>query len=261
MELFEFKENKVNIRGIDIFYKTAGEGKPLLILHGWGASSFSWLGVIERMAGRGFKLIVPDLPGFGKSGFPSNAWGIAGYADLIMSFMQDIGVSEYYLLGHSFGGGIALRMIAEKGAKAKKLILCDSAIVRKERLDARQKTSKFLAKVGSKIISKNSFLYSFFEKMAYRLAGSYDYYRANPIMKEVFKKVISEDLTHLLDKIKMPCLIIWGGDDVVTPMEDAVLFNEIIKGSELKIIDGARHNPYKTNPDEVSEAIIKFLNK
>jgi pimeloyl-ACP methyl ester carboxylesterase len=97
--------------------------------------------------------------------------------------------------------------------------------------------------------------------MAYRLAGTYDYYRANPLMKEVFKKVVSEDLTHLLPKVDMPCLIIWGEDDQITPVEDGVLFQQEIDNSELKIIKGARHNPYKTDSVEVSESIIKFLNK
>jgi len=261
MELFEFKENKINIQGIDLFYKTAGEGRPFLIIHGWGASSFSWMSIIEQMAGKGFKLIVLDLPGFGKTESPKKIWEIKDYADFVTEFVKEIGLEDYYLLGHSFGGGIALRMIAERKTEIKKLILCDAAVVRKERLNLRQKISKVLANVGSGIVSRGTPVYSFFEKIVYKIAGADDYFRANPLMKEVFKKVVSEDLTHLLKEIDMPCLIIWGEEDRATPLKDAFLFNELIKGSELKIIKGARHNPYKTNPEEFAGAIISFLNK
>ena len=69
------------------------------------------------------------------------------------------------------------------------------------------------------------------------------------------------DLSFLLGKIKQPCLIIWGGEDKATPLIDAHFLNKGIEGSELKIISGARHNPYKTHPKETAEAIINFLNK
>jgi pimeloyl-ACP methyl ester carboxylesterase len=261
MELFEFKENKINIDGIDLYYKTAGEGKPFLILHGWGASSFSWMRVVDEMAGKGFKLILPDLPGFGKTEMPKTVWGVGEYADFVIAFIKKLGLSDFYLLGHSFGGGVALKIATEKNVKPLKIIFCDAAVVREERLNLRQRISKALARVGSGIISKDSRAYVFFEKLAYKLSGTYDYYRANPLMKEVFKKVISEDLTHLLSKVDMPCLIIWGEGDQVTPVEDGVLFQQEIDDSELKIIKGARHNPYKTDAVEVTESIIKFLNK
>jgi pimeloyl-ACP methyl ester carboxylesterase len=152
-------------------------------------------------------------------------------------------------------------MITEKGVKPEKIIFCDAAVVREERLNLRQRISKILAMTGVKFISKDSRAYSFFEKITYKISGTYDYYRANPIMKEVFKKVVKEDLSHLLPEVKMPCLIIWGSDDQITPVEDGVLFQQEIDDSELKIIKGGRHNPYKTHAEEVSAAIIKFLNK
>jgi pimeloyl-ACP methyl ester carboxylesterase len=261
MVLFELKENKININGIDLYYKTAGEGKPFLILHGWGASSFSWIRVIDEMAGKGFKLVIPDLPGFGKTEVPDTVWGVDEYANLIVELIKELRISDFYLLGHSFGGGIALKIATEKSVKPLKIIFCDAAIVREERLNLRQRISKILTLTGAKVISKDSRAYTFFEKLAYKLAGTSDYYRANPLMKKVFKKVVGEDLSHLLPKVNMPCLIIWGEDDQVTPVEDGVLFQQVIDDSELKIIKRARHNPYKTDPVEVSESIIKFLNK
>jgi pimeloyl-ACP methyl ester carboxylesterase len=253
----EYKQNTVEIDGVRLSYKIAGTGKPLFIIHGWGATSNSWMGLIEEMSGKGYELIIPDLPGFGKSPEPKSSWGTLDYSLIILKLIKRLGLKEYCLLGHSFGGGIALRIASENNG-VEELILCNAAIVREERLDLRQKISKAIAGIGS-FVPKDFPGYGFFEKLLYKLAGAHDYYKASPVMKEVFKKVVSEDLRFLLNKIKQPCLIIWGGDDKATPLSDAILLNKEIKGSELKVISGARHNPYKTHPKETAEAIIKFL--
>jgi len=256
----EYKQKRIEIDGKELSYKVAGTGKSFLILHGWGASSNSWMNFVEEMSGKGFQLIIPDLPGFGKSSDPDISWGSEDYVNIILELIKRLDLKDFYLLGHSFGGGVALK-IATRDGNANKLILCDAAIVREERLDLRQKISKMLAAISSKLVSRNFPGYRFFEKMVYKLAGASDYYRANPAMKEVFKKVVSEDLSFLLDKVKQPCLIIWGGDDRATPLIDGYLLNKEIKDSELKIIVGARHNPYKTHPKETAIAVINFLNK
>ena len=80
-------------------------------------------------------------------------------------------------------------------------------------------------------------------------------------MKEIFKKVISEDLSFLLDKVNQPTLVVWGEEDKATPLEDAFKISETIKSSELKIITGAGHNPHRSNPQKLSDIIINFLNK
>ncbi|MFA5714747.1 MAG: alpha/beta hydrolase [Candidatus Paceibacterota bacterium] len=260
MVSIEYKQNRAVIDGRELFYKVAGEGKLLLIVHGWGASSMSWMEIVEEMAGKGFKLIIPDLPGFGKSPSPDETWGTENYADIVSKLIKELDLKDFCLLGHSFGGGISLR-IATENKNVRKLILCDAAIVREERLDLRQKISKALANIGSRFVSKDFPAYRFFEKFIYKLAGANDYYKASPVMKEVFKKVVSEDLRFLLPKVEQPCFIIWGSEDKATILEDAYFLNKEIKGSELKIIKGGRHNPYKTHPKEVAEAIISFLNK
>ena len=255
----EYKQKSVELAGTTLFYKIAGEGKPLLVIHGWGATSSSWMGVVEEMTGEGFQIIIPDLPGFGKSPEPKKVWGTADYASIILKLIKELGLNELYLLGHSFGGGIALR-IATEGNGVEKLILCDAAVIREERLSLRQHISKGISRIA-KSVPKDFPGYRFFEKMVYRLAGVNDYYRASPMMKEIFKKVVGEDLRFLLGKIKQECLIIWGSEDKATPLADAFLLNREIRGSDLKIIPGARHNPYKTNSKETAEAITKFLNK
>lgn len=259
MELFEYKENKLRIDGIELFYKTAGSGEPLLILHGWGASSVSWTRIIEEMAGKEYELIVPDLPGFGKTLPPEKTWGNKDYAEFIVKFLEKLNMKDMNVLGHSFGGGIALRLAAEHDKYVKKLILNDAAIIRKINLNFRQKVSRFLSKIGSKISIDG--LYPVFSKIVYAIAGNYDYYNANPRMKEIFKKIVNEDLTFLLHKVRQPTLVVWGENDLATPLNDALKISDSIKDSELRVLAGVGHNCHRTDPGKLAKIIINFLNK
>lgn len=258
----EVLENKVSIDGQEIKYRVAEPKdfkETILIFHGWGATSFSWHNPAYSLAENGFRVIAVDLPGFGESPAPKSIWGTEEYVAYLVLFCKKLNLDKFVLLGHSFGGALATKFTVEHSEMINKLILCDAATVRKERLSFRQKTAKKMSKWGSKVASKTPF-YSFLEKVAYRLAGSYDYYKANPVMREIFKEIITDDMTELSAKVKKPCLIIWGSKDMATPLEDAFTLNELIEGSYMKVINGARHNPYRTHQDQVVKIIIKFLN-
>jgi len=256
MDSFEYKVDKISIKGIDLHYKIAGQGHPILVIHGWGADSNYWLGAMEQICSNGFQMIVPDLPGFGETSAPTEIWGAEEYAEFLKKFIEKIDLKDFTIIGHSFGGGVAM-ILAGKCENIKNVILCDAAVVRSERLDLRQKIAKNLANWGQ-VIAKTP-VYPILRKILYRFAGASDYYLANEQMKEIFKKVITEDLLYAVDNVKQPCLIIWGEKDKATPIEDAILLNRKIIGSELVIIPNARHNPYRSEPVKTSQSIIKFL--
>lgn len=249
------EERKIKINDLEVNFKIGGEGMPLLILHGWGGSSDSWLKVQEILSLRGVEVICPDLPGFGKSQMPIAIWGTENYADFILNFAKAVGLERFFLLGHSFGGGVAARFAAQFPEKIESLILCGSAIVRKRKLTFRQKSARFLAKIG-RVFAKLSFA----KRLIYRIAGSRDYFEAQGIMKEVFKKITAEDLTSFSASIKTPTLIIWGQNDKVLPVNDAFLLNKMIPDSEIEIIPGAKHGPQFTHPERLSEIILNFIN-
>jgi len=257
----ELEEKTIEVSGINTRYRVVGKSnKKILIFHGWGATSYSWRDISYCMSKKGYEVIAMDLPGFGETSAPNSVWSSDDYVKFLESFVKKIGISNFYLLGHSFGGALALKFTSKHSDLVKKLVLCDAAIVRKERLNLRQRTVKSLSKYGSKIVSKTPF-YSFFEKAAYWFAGTYDYYRANPIMKEIFKKVINEDMTNIAPKIKKDCLIVWGEHDKATPLEDAFVLNNLIEDSQLKVIVGAGHNPHRNHKDDLCDILLKFFEK
>ncbi len=256
------EEKKIFIEGLKINYKIAGSGPAILILPGWGGSSDSWIKISEILS-KNFKVFCPDLPGFGKSQNPPRVWSNEDYCDFVFKFSEKLNIQKFYLLGHSFGGGIAAKLAVKYPKKVEALILCDAAIVRKKRRwGLRQFIAYLLAKFNFILAIPffEKYIYPLAKKIVYKIAGVYDYYVIKDgIMKKTFKKVVEEDLTYILDKIKLPTLIVWGEKDDKVPLEDAFLIQNSIKNSKLEIMKKEGHNPHLKNPEKLSKIILEFL--
>lgn len=251
---------KIKIQGLTTHYKQIGKGSPVVILHGWGGSLNSWEKVMEILSKK-HMVVCLDLPGFGKSDDPKEPWDINNYISFILDFLKALKIDEFVLLGHSFGGGLGTKITAKNPRIVKKLILCDAAVVRaKKRLTLRQKVVKTFAKIF-KPLNKNRFIQSKVTPFAYKLAGTSDYFSANDIMKETFKKISKEDLRAFTTYIKKPTLIIWGSEDKITPLEDAYTLKNMIDHAKLIIIEKTKHSPHLKKPEEVSQAILEFIKK
>ncbi|TSC55612.1 MAG: alpha/beta hydrolase fold protein [Parcubacteria group bacterium Greene0714_21] len=257
------EEKAVNLNGLQVHYKIAGppageagSGPPILILHGWGSKSDRWVAVAELLSQNHFSVVVPDLPGFGKSGAPSFAWSVEDYCNFVDRFVQSIGLANFYLFGHSFGGGIAAVYASKFPSRVKKLVLFASAVFRRE--SARKTILKVVARVF-RIFSFVPF-YGLLRKAFYKfVVRKSDYPYAPGVMKETYKKVIGSDLSSYLSLIEAQTLIIWGDKDDVIPVSDAYLIHQRIKDSQLAIIPGGDHDIEQHMPEKLSEAIIKFL--
>lgn len=298
-------EKDILVDGIKVHYLSAGEGKSAIVmLHGWGVSSKKYAETAENMlmeASRvncGIRILIPDLPGFGKSEEPKENWDLDDYVTFIDSFInialkksgfekikiilskydplnrrlasesgiKSLNKNKFILVGHSFGGRIAIKYAAKYPEKISGLILAGAAGI-KHPLSLRQKIFYFSAKTGKILFMSLEAklpirsLAALFRKILYKLAREKDYYNASPRMKEIMKNVIREDLAPLLSKIDSPTLLVWGGMDKSTPLSDGMLMREKIKNSELATIANANHGlPYK-KPKEFSEAVIEFVKK
>ncbi|MDI6592077.1 MAG: alpha/beta hydrolase [Patescibacteria group bacterium] len=253
-------EQKILINNLETNFKIAGEGFPLLILHGWGGSSDSWIKIQKILAKEGYKVICPDFPGFGKSKTPFEPWGIAEYVDWLADFINFQNLEKFFILGHSFGGRVAIRFAVKYPEKLKSLILCNSAGI-KHPLSIDRRIFWILAKIGNILFSLNP-LTRFqigARNILYTLARRKDYLKAKDVMKETIKKILADDLLSDLPKIKTPTLIIWGQKDRIVPLKDAYLMKEKIPDSELKILTKVGHSPHLEVPEKLTEIIIQFL--
>ncbi|MBU2578852.1 alpha/beta hydrolase [Patescibacteria group bacterium] len=231
--------------------------KQILILHGWAGNSGSWKQVREILENNGYNVIVPDLPGFGDAPLPTKSWSVSDYADFIFRFIQPHNLDKFYLLGHSFGGRIAIKFSVKYPEKLKTLILVSSAGI-KPKKTLWQKALFIVAKIGRRF----SFLpgHSFLQKIFYKfIVRKKDYLKTKGVMRETFKKVIGEDLIPYLSQISTPCLLIWGEKDKMTPLSDAYLMKKKIQNSKLEIVPGAGHSIHLESPEKLVEKILKFI--
>jgi len=199
---------------------------------------------------------VPDLPGFGENQIIQRPWTINDYVEWAHGILQKNNLSRIILAGHSFGGSIAAKFSSKYPAMVEKLILIDSAGIRKRRL------KKEIQKAIAHLLSRFCFLpfYGFFRKVAYRtLFRTSDYLLTEGAMKQTYLNVIDEDISDIFSQITIPTLIIWGEKDGITPLRHAYFVNKSIQGSKLEIIPGIKHNPHKEAPEILVEKIIQFL--
>lgn len=257
------QEKEIRLDNLLIHYKIAGQGPAILILHGWGGSSDSWRKVQEILSKKNYKVIVPDLPGFGKSETPPMAWTVKDYADFVNQFIKKIlneSQEPFFLLGHSFGGRVAIKFAVLYPEKIKKLILCNSAGI-KQKWSLKEKLIFQLSKIGNAIFTPK-ILERFKDRarnLFYLFLSNKDYFKANAKMKETLKKVLAEDLLPEISKIKTKTLIIWGQNDRLVPVKYAYIFKEKIKDSQMVILPKINHSPHLEVPEKLVEVILKFL--
>jgi len=252
-----FEEKTALISGLNVAYKTIGDGRPFLILHGWGSRADNWVRTAERISQFGVKVIIPDLPGFGKTEAQKNAWGVDEYLNFVKNFADSLGLKSFYILGHSFGGGLALKFTVKFPDKVDKLFLAAAACFRREtgRKMVLRKTAKFF-----KVLCFLPF-YSFFRRAFYKfIVGRSDYVhlREGPI-KNSYLKIIQEDLSPVLPLVQKETIIIWGDKDSITPLKNAYLIKEKIKRSKLIIVPGQNHDLERKAPKELSDIVISNL--
>jgi len=251
-------DSKIFVKNLEIFYKVVGEGNPLptgrqvLILHGWGSKSDYWLKTAQLMAKRGVKVIIPDLPGFGKSNKPPWPWNLDEYCFFIKEFADSLGLKDFYLLGHSFGGSLAAKLALKYPKRITKLFLVGAACIRKKTF------KKKVLLVFSKVFKIFSYI-PLFKKAFYKFVVKSDYPNTKGFMKKTYLNIIKEDLINSLEKINIPTIIIWGENDNVIPLKYGQLINSKIKNSKLIVIPHGTHDLERKIPSILAKKILCCL--
>jgi pimeloyl-ACP methyl ester carboxylesterase len=250
------EEKIIKVGGLNINLKTKGEGKPLLILHGWGSSSDKWQKTGELISEKGYKVIIPDLPGFGKSEEPKTPWNLDKYCGFVEELSQSLNLEKFCLLGHSFGGSLSIKYSLKNPGNVERLFLVASAGIREKSF-----RNRFLAKISSvlKVFAFAPF-YDLFKKAFYKfVVKKSDYLYTRGVMRETYLNVIKEDLSGALSSISMPVIIIWGENDNVVPLKNAYLMKERINNSKLVIVPEGDHDLEQKLPSLLTFQILSNM--
>ena len=244
----------VKLDGTTVHYETAGDGFPLVLLHGIGSNSQSWRRQLAALSGD-FKVIAWDAPGYGRSSDPAGKPSMRFYADCLKTFLDAIGLNRILLLGHSTGGVIAQEFYRMFPDFVRALILADtrcvgSPTVLEQRLNsirtmtpaqlAEERAPKLLSrKAPPELIAEVASIMSEVRPSGYEFAAI---------------ALAESDTRDVVRNLNVPTLLIWGAEDEITP-----LWDEVPGGALLKIIPDAGHLCYIEQPDRFNAIVKDFL--
>ncbi len=241
----------IEVDGYNMCYKITGDGdETVVMLQGWGTH----LGVYDSVAdaiNESYRFVQFDLPGFGGSDEPREAWNVDAYADFFCKFMEALGIKKATLIGHSYGGRIIIKLATRENIpfEIQNIVLIDSAgIVPEKTFSQKMKIKRY--KVLKKFLNLKV-VYALFPELIddwRSRQGSADYRNATPMMRQCLVMAVNEDLRHHLPKIKQDTLLIWGDKDTATPISDAKIMEEMIPHSGLAVIEGTGHYSFLEQP-------------
>ncbi|MBD5355486.1 MAG: alpha/beta hydrolase [Bacteroides sp.] len=252
-------EKDIDIDGMTIHYEESGPegGIPVLLMHGWGCDHTT-VRSIASILSPSMRVINVDLPGHGKSSEPPGVWGVEDFTSLMEKMVVILDMKRPVLIGHSFGGRIAILMSSRKDVG--KVVLVDAAGIKPRR------SFKYYWKVYTFKAGKNILLSLFGKEKGGKMVekwrskkGSADYRNSSPIMRAVMSRCVNEDLKHVMPDIKSSTLLVWGENDTATPLSDAKTMEKLIPDAGLVAFPGCGHYSFLDNPFGFKAVLKEFL--
>ncbi len=251
--VFQYKGGSVNI-------EVHGEGRALILLHGWGCDHSIFDSCVERFA-EAYRVYVFDLPGFGSSDEPGSVWGTQDYVDMLRAFVVDNSIDSPILAGHSFGGRVSILYGAQFADSVSKIILIDAAGVvpaRSMRYYFKVYSFKFVRVLCQTFLPRATAQRIIDKRRG--SSGSADYNNASPVMRAILSKVVNEDLKYAMPRITAPTLLFWGDIDTATPISDARTMEKLIPDAGLVVASGCGHYSFLESRGLFDAVMCKFLN-
>lgn len=238
-----------------VFGEAYGTGPVRVVwLHGWARKSADFAAAAQLLADRGIASVALDLPGFGSSPAPHNPGGARHYAELIAPTLREISDSPLVLVGHSFGGRIAVVVASEHPELVGELVL--TGVPQLVRLGApatapiTYRAIRWLAR--RHLISESRL------EAARQKHGSSDYRNAQGVMRDVLVATVQETYERELNTLTVPIAFVWGESDRDVPVEIARRASALAQGpTTVEIITSVGH----LLPLEAPEALVNAAEK
>jgi pimeloyl-ACP methyl ester carboxylesterase len=268
----------VTIHGHDVRFRRGGEGEPILLIHGLAGSSRTWDDVIPRLVDH-HDVIAPDLLGHGESAKPVGDYSLGAFASGLRDLLSVLDVPSVTIVGHSFGGGVAMQLAYQHPNLVDRLVLVGSGGLGREvswllRL-LTLPGAEYLMPIGfpkplvdratdvGRQLGKRNIRWPKLAEMwrAYSsLAGAQNRSAFVRTMRGVIEP--SGQMVNARDRLYLaahiPTLIVWGVDDGIIPVSHAHIAHELIPTSRLEILEGIGHFPHVEAPERFAEVLLDF---
>jgi pimeloyl-ACP methyl ester carboxylesterase len=263
-------------------YQVGGHGqRTIIFLHGFGASGLTWKDLMPYLDDNRYRYIIFDLIGSGYSSKPHNAdYSMTANADAIISFINKSDLSNYLIVGHSFGGGVALlatiKSIEGASKPPKGIVLLDAAAYSAyipffvDGLRTPVLGPLLLSLTSAEFQARFTLDHIYFDKQKVtdEIVGRYTYFMRMPghdyALVQTAKQVASKEfdqLTRNYDKLRLPALVLWGSDDPVLPLSLGERLTSDLPNAKLQIIQNCGHNIQEECPGPTAAEINIFLDE
>ena len=274
----EYIEDDNVANHLDLYHETHGNGDPVIFLHGLGGNLYEWRYLIEPLE-TDHRLILFDLKGAGKSPKPhDDKYSMFDQAEPIYQFILQNDLRNLTLIGHSFGGGVAmlvaLKLAKQDPRRLSHLILIDTVsypqklpgVIRMLRLPLLGPLGLYLIPDRIKVRRMLEKIYFDDSKITPEDVEAYatplSFPGAKYALLQTARQLIPDHMDELISmypQIDVPTLIVWGREDKIIPLENGVRLNRALKNSQLVIIDRCGHDPHEERPEAAITVIRKFL--
>ncbi len=254
------KNGQTQLGKYQIHYLAGGQGKPLVLIHGLAGRSEDWLALIPELTRNGYRVYALDLLGYGRSEKPDVDYSIALESDILRRFLDDQKLQQPDIAGWSMGGWIALKFAAEHPEQVHRLILLDSAGLKFDAVNAsalRPKTEAELAHMMEVLTPHPRHIPGFYVRQILRDLAAQDW-----IVDRALKSMMTGNdlMDGKMDTVKMPVLIVWGKEDVLTPPFIGEQMHAAMPQSVFYLADGCGHLAPVECSGRVGSSMVKFLN-
>jgi pimeloyl-ACP methyl ester carboxylesterase len=263
---------------VKLYYTDEGKGPPLLLIHGFGASTYTWRHIAPELA-LTHRVIAVDLKGFGQSDKPFDGrYSVFDQAALLAQLIEDKDLRNLTIVGHSFGGGVALRLALEAdqrfAGRISKLVLLDSiAYPQNIPVFFRLLDMPLVSHLGVRMVPP-----SVQTRVALRIAY-FDDSKIDPDEVETYaaplktaagkhaiihsaRQIMPEDLAQISERyksIKLPTLILWCDHDRIVPLEVGLKLRRSLPNSTLRLVEDCGHMPQEEQPASTLKLLKGFI--
>jgi pimeloyl-ACP methyl ester carboxylesterase len=266
---------------IRIHYQAGGCGPSALVfLHGFAASYTTWEEIVPYFPADRYRIFLLDMKGFGMSAKPRDgAYSIEEQSDMVRAFIGELGFPSVTLIGHSLGGGVALRACLQMQSgkdpfTVERLVLMDCAAYPQRlpkffrRLKIPVLGPLFFRLIPARIMVRRAMEMVFYDKSAItpeRFERYRRYFRGRGLaysLRATIRCIDPEAYANIGEqyrKLTVPALIIWGEQDRIVKLKYGRMLHDDLPGSQLKIIERCGHNPHEERPAETFAAMEEFL--
>jgi pimeloyl-ACP methyl ester carboxylesterase len=280
---FERPENAVHfvtIHGHRRAYRMMGSGPAILLLHGIGDTSRSWLPVMGGLAEH-HTVIAPDLLGHGDSAKPRADYSVAAYANGMRDLLEVLDIDRVTVVGHSLGGGVAAQFAYQYPERCERLVLVATGGVNREVVPLLRWAAAPFAELGAPFLHLPTTRFGVMVAMRAMRALGTDIGRDSKEFLRVFNALPSGgaqtaftrtlrsvvdwrgQVVTMLDRCyltaEMPTLLVWGEHDAVIPVTHAHIAHDAMPGSRLELYAEAGHFPHHNDPERFVQDMDDFI--